>query len=617
MKVLKSTAHYLLVLAGLNFFMVLLAFSQQGPDLIVYNGKIITVDDASFSQTPGIIAQAMAIRDGKIVVVGASAQIRNMAGPNTKSIDLKGRTVVPGIINTHDHPQDWDQGNPYVMKKVMSDDVIVTRFLDGSPDEQVQKFTPTLAEAVQKAKPGQWIRIVLLLGRQIEWINTIPGFLGTRITKQQLDMAAPNNPVVVRTAHVGMLLNQRGLDELRKVFPDMSKTPFDMDQPPDRGTGSVAYRLVEPDTMLRDRPDLLAEIYGEGLSWSVGYGITTIGTLFHSPMTLAAYRSLEKSNDLPLRIAWGWGWPAPGMYDDPYFLADLAARVGEGSEHFWFIGAWGGAMGENCSTLPGTSSEVKARESCGLAPGTVGGDYTHKYIKAGGRVALIHTVADKDIDNYLDIIEKASAEAGLTLDEIRAKRHTYDHTAMSPRPDQIERLARLGMVVGSTNLRIYADPPVIMRDYGERGVELIAPKKSLTDGKVMHTFEIDRNLSYNDITAFWVLAKPINRVAVDGKVYAPNQRIDRVTALKSATTWGSYYVLREQELGSIEPGKWADFLVLDRDYMTIPEDDIPNIRVLMTMVGGKVVHLVPSLARELGMQPAGAQVTLGGPASQW
>ena len=103
----------------------------------------------------------------------------------------------------------------------------------------------------------------------------------------------------------------------------------------------------------------------------------------------------------------------------------------------------------------------------------------------------------------------------------------------------------------------------------------------------------------------------------DGQAYAPNQRIGRELALKMATYWGAFYLKKEDKLGTLEPGKFADFIVLDRDYLTIPEDDIENIRVLMTMVGGRTVHLVPSLAGEIGMPPEGAQVTLGSPAAQW
>ncbi|MBI4464445.1 MAG: amidohydrolase family protein, partial [Acidobacteria bacterium] len=103
----------------------------------------------------------------------------------------------------------------------------------------------------------------------------------------------------------------------------------------------------------------------------------------------------------------------------------------------------------------------------------------------------------------------------------------------------------------------------------------------------------------------------------DGKVYGADQAVDRGTALKTATIWGAYFALREDMLGSLEPGKWADLIVLDRDYLTVPVEEIPKLRVLLTLVGGKVVHLVPSLAREWGMQPTGAQVELGGPAAQW
>ena len=94
-------------------------------------------------------------------------------------------------------------------------------------------------------------------------------------------------------------------------------------------------------------------------------------------------------------------------------------------------------------------------------------------------------------------------------------------------------------------------------------------------------------------------------------MYAPDQAVGRGLALKSATVFGAYYMMKEKELGSLEPGKLADFIVLDRDYTTIPERDIENIRVLMTVVGGKIVHLVPSMAGELGLEPIGAQHETG------
>ena len=116
---------------------------------------------------------------------------------------------------------------------------------------------------------------------------------------------------------------------------------------------------------------------------------------------------------------------------------------------------------------------------------------------------------------------------------------------------------------------------------------------------------------------FQVLHTGITRRDMNGNVIAPEQRVDRETMLKVSTTWGSYYVFREDDLGSLEPGKLADLIVLDKDYLTIPVDDIPKLRVLMTMTGGKIVHLVPSMAREIGVQPMGAQVELGGLPSKW
>ena len=189
---------------------------------------------------------------------------------------------------------------------------------------------------------------------------------------------------------------------------------------------------------------------------------------------------------------------------------------------------------------------------------------------------------------------------------------------MNPRPDQIAKIKNLGMITSGTDLFFYEGRAQrIIKDYGERAVEWIVPRKRLIEAGVMNSQEIDRPIGYTKLTYFSVLHSGITRKDMNGNVAGANLTLDRESMLKVATIWGANYAMREDKLGSLEPGKWADIVVLDRDYLTIPIDDIPNIRVLMTLVGGKTKHLVPSFAREIGMQPTGSQVELGADAAQW
>ena len=160
-------------------------------------------------------------------------------------------------------------------------------------------------------------------------------------------------------------------------------------------------------------------------------------------------------------------------------------------------------------------------------------------------------------------------------------------------------------------MEIFQAPPKILEMYGEAAVKHVVPKKMLSEANIYNGFEVDRALVATDLTIFWVLARLIDRRAWDGQVYAADQAVGRGLALKSATVFGAYYMMKEKELGSLEPGKFADFIVLDRDYTSIPEQDIENTRILMTVVGGKVEHLVPPLAGELGLEPVGAQYETG------
>ena len=116
------------------------------PQMIVYNGKIVTMDDASFQSQVGTIVQAMAIRDGKILATGSTNEIRALAGQQTRMIDVKGRTVLPSFISTHEHPTDWAFLHPRAITHVLPDDeFLIHRWLPNLPlHEQWAKFVPTM-----------------------------------------------------------------------------------------------------------------------------------------------------------------------------------------------------------------------------------------------------------------------------------------------------------------------------------------------------------------------------------------------------------------------------------------------------------------------------------------
>jgi predicted amidohydrolase YtcJ len=616
--------------------------------MVLFNGKIVTVDDHGFTSHLGTVAQAMHVKDGKILHIGNNAEIRAMASAGTQVIDLKGRTVIPGIILTHEHPWDWNPGEPYPVKAVLNDSNVIVRFLEDSPDANVKAFPGVLADAVKKAKPGQWIYIVLTYGKHYEYAPWGTGRLGRKgidpmsydavgegsgiINKAGLDAAAPNNPVVVRDVFVSMQMNQKALDESQKVFsePDVNPPPAKGSGGGEGGGGGPSFRWMFQNVVMKDYYPQLRQIMKLGLSWWSGYGMTSFASNAYDPMNVRVYWDLDRHNEMPVREMWSWDWRNQRFAADQMYLNTISNLTGFGTDYFWFGGATI-VQGRGCTVAPLLKSSKLAVskdpaldgfydarvKSCAYAPGSIYAKQLYDYIKAGGRFVNHHMIGDGDIDNVMAIIQKASKDAGMTDDEIRAKRHTFDHSVMFPRPDQVGIMHQLGIITSGTPFEIYLGSPAAHDLWGENVVNWEVPKKRLVEGQIYNSLELDHALGSSDLTIMSPIYWMITRKAWDGKVYSPDQAVDRETALKISTIWGAYYLIRENVLGSLEPGKWADFAVLDRDYLTVPVDDIPKIRVLMTVVGGKVVHLVPSMARETGMQPAGAQVTLGGPAAQW
>ncbi len=587
------------------------------PQMVVYNGKVVTMDDASFESRVGTIVQAMAIRDGKILATGSNREIRPLAGPQTESIDLKGRTVLPSFIMTHEHPTDWAFQEPRAITHVLpNDDVIIHRWMPSAPpEEQLAQFEPTIRAAVSKAKPGQWILLSFNYGPDYEWSKEMLPLFRKSITREWLDQLAPNNPLKVKSGFIFSVINQKAIDALRVVHPTLSvftngvenSTPA-IDQW--LRSGFSFNRPVEPDVMFQDKLPLLAEILKAEMELWASWGITTFGSSPYAYRNLHALDYLDRKGEMPGRFAWGY----TGPNWDVDTLRYLAGIQGHGTDHLWLVGAWG-RSGTNCMSVPVRPDWVEthgqeAADSlarCVLDPGREYRDRLELIIKSGLRIATMHSGGDRDIDYLMDAIEKASEEAGFTLEEIRAKRHAFDHGGGAPRPDQIPRMKRLGMITSQNNTYLWqpgSSASRIAEQYGIEYTSWVVPRKRLTEAGVMNTFEIDRPLPHK---VFFLITKGMNRYHdTDRRVYGPDQRTDRIIQLKALTRWGAYYVLRENLLGTLEPGKLADFIVLDKDFLTIPEEQIPSIRVLMTSLGDKVVHLTSSFATETGMQPVGA-----------
>jgi predicted amidohydrolase YtcJ len=567
------------------------------PDHIYHNGKIVTMDDESFNQSPGTIVEALAVRGDRILATGTSAQVRQLAGPKTRVVDLKGRMMLPSFILTHEHPTDWAWSQPESLRHVFPEGNphLVVRFLKGTGKEQIASWEATLEEAVSVAKPGQWVLVSSDWGPNYENMPVLANDFLKNITPQRLDELAPNNPVRVKNSWIDGVLNTKGVEAIRKIFPDA--------QLEGRGNRSESGRQLEPDVILHQKLDLNAALLKAEMELWAAHGITTFGSSPYAIGNLQALTKLDRQREMPARFAWGYS--GPDLHYETIRL--VAALLGNGSDYLWNVGAQGEESGGSCTTIE-AAPRVKGREDCAFNPGSTGRRVIEDIVRAGGRVATMHSGGDRDIDNLLDVIEMQSKRAGLGPEEIRARRHAFDHASGAPRPDQIPRIKRLGMMVSMINTVLWEnrtgyDLSFRVRDYGIEYAHWAVPRKSVTDAGVMNTQEIDRPLPHYLFYNVWVGMTRYNAGA--DRVFAPREATDRVTQLKALTTWGSHYVLREDRLGSLEPGKLADFIVLDRDYLTVPEKDIPNIKVLMTVVGGRMVHLLPDLAREIGLAPVG------------
>jgi predicted amidohydrolase YtcJ len=588
----------------------------QFPDLIIHNAKIVTMDDTTPMGPPGNIFQAMAIRGDLIQFLGTNAQVLRYVGPRTRKIDLKGRTVVPGLIDTHTHLHDgfissWARQHP--------EEVMNFRKGFSVTGNTYQELTKGIELAIKEGMSG---------APQEQWATvTLPGGgpqglgIGTRylkeeqMTRPQLDQWAPSRPVYVSTSDGEFLFNTAARDAYMKLF---EVEPTDENEMGTLDVNPQVGRTLIVEQYFRTRVPLLADILENGLRYFAALGFTGFSSHIVGYPIHDAYIKLAREERMPVRFGFSHRFCQVMAVDIPGCFARLGDMAGMGNKYFWNVGVTLGALDFDapsfCTTMDATA-DVKATEKCNSDPGTPYYEAIYTALRSHLRYAVNHVMGDKSMDNFLDLIERAMKDdPSMDLDYVRGRKYSADHCGWYPRQDQIPRLAKLGVHLSCGPKEIDDQGAYIPSFYGERYANRIGPVQSMLRGGLNVSTEggqqVVPKLGPNDEnwTIFARYFPYMTRKRSDGVALAPEEAINRVQLMKTATSWAAAYMLKEKDLGTLQAGKFADFVVFNKDYFTIPENDIPTVFPLMVVMGGKTIVLREELARELGTAAVGPQL---------
>lgn len=564
-------------------------------DAVYHNGKVVTVDE-KFSVT-----EAIAIYRDKVMAVGTNRDMLDLAGPNTRRVDLEGKMILPGLIDTHSHLFDYAPANWANDLETLEPGLAQYRQVPMRA-ESVEEAVKLLKETVAKSPEGKMIHI------QLQPASVAEEF-GNRMMLKEMDELSPKSPIVVQLRGTDRRANgmifQMFVDYFGEIPEDI---PTDAAGKPLGKIGSGAMRTLIGEILVQ-KPETLAAIYKKELQTWAAQGVTTWSSSLPTAKIFNGFVVLDQAGEMPNRFAYSHRMGAAGFSQAAEFYKRLGNIAGHGTDHLWAIGvslsSVDSSYPRHCTTVEAPAN-IKAREKCDA-------DAEFKIMQAavqsGQRISGTHVFADKAVDGFLDIIEKYSKEGGFTLEQIRARKHNIDHCGMSPRPDQIERAKRLGMI-WSCAPRYIEDARDISRDYGEKAAhEMNVPIQTIlrAGGKVVGEFD-DRRIHRKQGGAFAHIQYAVTRKDSQGRIWGAKQAVDKETALKMFTSWAAEYVLRDKVLGSLEADKWADFIVIDRNYLTVADDDLDKINVLMTVVGGKTVYLEPAFAKFQNLQPVGLKI---------
>jgi predicted amidohydrolase YtcJ len=585
-------------------------------DTILVNGKIVSMDDrTSIPDTPGHIFEAMAIKGEKIMALGTDGEIRRLSGSRTRIVDLDGKTVIPGLIATHYHSFINAARTYGPAQGLVDPSVKVTVVAEKTAEGTAKKLRDAIANAVQvqKIPKDQWITVDLREGQDNRRGTINTWIYHGVINKRHIDPATSNHPVIVKAGSVQNIFNRVAIEAVKKIFPDWEEHT---DLENRIGAGQDGQGAVPEAQGLtfelwwRDKPleNLAEALRLQGLE-THKMGITTVATRLLFPTVIAAYHLLNRQDQMPHRLAY-YIESQRGNFSSLKTTREVYRFMGApwtthaaGNKMLWLNGmsneVWDSTMNEVClgPDMPDAPPEIKARERC-PGPGSKPWESIKTAILSGWRPAQVHGTSSHGARLYIQMLDEAMREGGYSLEYMRNLRTTLGHNElMGNIPDVMAGVKRYGIIL-NVNMAYLEDVAGNILDYGEELRSFAMPVKTWINQGVRVTFEAAGMDFWTPI--YSLITRRIPRKGIfgapipeDGQdlVLLPEEAIDRVSALKMATTWASEYMLAEDTIGTLEPGKYADFAVLEKDFFSIPVEEIRNgISVVMTGLGGQIIY---------------------------
>ncbi len=564
----------------INIILTLTGCESKHADMVIHNGTIYTMSDYN------PIAETVIVKDGKIMNVGNQINYRSYIGEKTKILDLNGATMIPGFIEGHGH----FMGLGYAKMR-----------LDLSVVDSYDELVDMVAEAVEKSPPGEWI-----LGRgwhQSKWLPTPSPLVKGFQTHDKLSAVSPNNPVWLTHAsghagfanakamEIGGITAESEFGFGGEIIKNLRNQPTGIFN--ERAQNLISKHVEIPSYDAGSKSDSDTDQQNSSLALELAVkeclenGITSFHDAGAGKESIQTFRDGINSNKLKIRLYVMLTSRDPKLLEEWY---KNGPEIGTGNDYLTIrsikLNA-DGALGSRGAWLLNEYTDRPGH--FGMATQSI--DYVYEVSKNGlkhGFQVNAHAIGDRANREILNQYQKVFNEYPEKANDLRWRIEHAQHID----PEDIPRFGELGVIPSIQGIHMSSDRPWAINRLGrKRIVESAYVWRDLIDHGAVIVNGTDVPVEPIDpLASFYASVTRKTLKGVPNNGYEPKQKMTRLEALKSYTINAAYAAFEEKIKGSIEIGKYADFTVLSKNIITIPENQLLNTKVLYTIINGKIEY---------------------------